>query len=247
MLELNGELHEMPPLLLPRAEHLLCGICRLIGAQVALFSDLQHYLPGWQWKINPLMDIGWSRPAERKAFMSFFEGAQLSDPLTPLCTKPAGSVVTVLRRQMVDDRAWYRSPNVNELRRMGRLDDCIYSHFRLNDQGRAMGIAFHRPWGDKPFGERERAIVDLMHRAQPLYRRGFSLERRGKPLSPRQEQVLAELQEGRSEKEAAANLGVSTHTVHTYVKALYERFDVSSRSELLSLWVKRGSRASSRL
>ena len=240
MLELAGEMHELPPLILPRAEHLLRGICDLIGAQVALFSDLQDYLPGRKWQINPLLDIGWTDAKERAAFMSFFEGPQLSDPLTPLCTHPAGQVVTVMRRQLVDDVDWYQSPNVNELRRKGRLDDCIYSHFRLGEDGRAMGIAFHRPWGDKPFGERELGIVDLMHRTQTMYDRNFSPDREAKAIPPRQMEVLKALHAGKSEKEAAAKLGLSKHTIHVHVKAIYKRFAVNSRAELMSLWVKHG-------
>jgi DNA-binding CsgD family transcriptional regulator len=129
---------------------------------------------------------------------------------------------------------------VNELRRAGRLDDCIYSHFRLKEDGRAMGIAFHRPWGDTPFTERERAIVDLVHRSQCLYKRNFTPDENSDAISPRQREVLAVLQAGRSEKEAAIELGLSRHTVHTHVKSIYRRYAVCSRAELLSLWLKRG-------
>ena len=39
-------------------------------------------------------------------------------------------------------------------------------------------------------------------------------------------------------KQIAAHLGVSKHTVHVYVKALYRKYNVSSRGELLAKWVK---------
>ena len=45
--------------------------------------------------------------------------------------------------------------------------------------------------------------------------------------------------EGLSEKETAARLDLSGHTVHQYVKALYRRYRVRSRSELLALWIRR--------
>jgi DNA-binding CsgD family transcriptional regulator len=242
MLELSRELHEMPPGLLTRVERMLRRLCAIIGAQVAIFSDLKHYLPDCRWEIKPILDFGWAGAAERTTFMSFFEGEQLDDPLTGPCARLRSSA-TASRQQLVADREWYRSPNVNELRRRGRLDDCIYSHLRLDEPGRAIGIAFHRPWGDLPFGERERAIVDIFHRTQPLYNRHSSLDRRGANLSSRQDQVLAALQAGDSEKEVAARLEMSIHTVHTHVKNLYERFGVSSRGELLSLWVRKPTRA----
>ena len=56
-------------------------------------------------------------------------------------------------------------------------------------------------------------------------------------LSPRMRQTLNCLLAGDSEKQAAAKLGVSQHTVHVYVKHLYRKFDFNSRGELLSKWV----------
>jgi DNA-binding CsgD family transcriptional regulator len=57
-------------------------------------------------------------------------------------------------------------------------------------------------------------------------------------LSPRHRQTLQRLLAGDSEKQIAAHLGVSPHTVHVYVKALYRRFDVSSRGELLARFIR---------
>src|SRR2546423_767168 len=57
------------------------------------------------------------------------------------------------------------------------------------------------------------------------------------PLPRRQRQVLSCLQSGGSEKQIAARLGVSPHTVHTHVRAIYRRLGVRSRGELLSLWI----------
>lgn len=57
-------------------------------------------------------------------------------------------------------------------------------------------------------------------------------------LSPRMRETLNCLLAGDSEKQAAAKLGVSQHTVHVYVKQLYRKFNVNSRGELLARWVK---------
>ena len=57
-------------------------------------------------------------------------------------------------------------------------------------------------------------------------------------LTPRHVQTLQRLLLGDSEKEIAARLKVSPNTVHVYVKALYRRFDVSSRGELLARFVR---------
>jgi DNA-binding NarL/FixJ family response regulator len=57
-------------------------------------------------------------------------------------------------------------------------------------------------------------------------------------LSPRLQETLQYLLAGKSEKQIATDLGLSKHTIHTYVKALYKHFGVSTRAELLAKWVK---------
>jgi DNA-binding NarL/FixJ family response regulator len=56
-------------------------------------------------------------------------------------------------------------------------------------------------------------------------------------LSRRMRQTLERLLAGDSEKQIAAALSLSPHTVHVYVKALYKSFKVNSRGELLSRFV----------
>jgi DNA-binding NarL/FixJ family response regulator len=68
---------------------------------------------------------------------------------------------------------------------------------------------------------------------------GKSAPTTAEPLSPRQRQTLELLLEGHAEKQIAARLAISKHTVHVYVKTLYKRFDVCSRAELLARWVQR--------
>ena len=53
-------------------------------------------------------------------------------------------------------------------------------------------------------------------------------------LSGREQQVLACLLDGLSNKQIAAQLTLSPETVGTYVKRLYEKLEVNSRGELLS-------------
>lgn len=53
-------------------------------------------------------------------------------------------------------------------------------------------------------------------------------------LPPRRRAVLESLLRGKSEKEVARELGISAHTVHVHVKAIYKSAAVSSRAELLA-------------
>ena len=67
---------------------------------------------------------------------------------------------------------------------------------------------------------------------------GKPVSRGGPPLSRRQRETLELLLAGNAEKQIAARLSISRHTVHVYVKSLYKRFGVNSRPELLAKWVR---------
>jgi len=58
-------------------------------------------------------------------------------------------------------------------------------------------------------------------------------------LKGRQQEVFLGLIDGKSEKQIASALGISTHTVHVYVKAIYRRCQVHSRGELLAQFISR--------
>jgi DNA-binding NarL/FixJ family response regulator len=63
----------------------------------------------------------------------------------------------------------------------------------------------------------------------------------GVPLSPRLRETLDCLLQGQSEKEAAEQLQLSPATIHQYVIALYRRFGVASRGQLLGQILKKRS------
>jgi DNA-binding NarL/FixJ family response regulator len=52
-------------------------------------------------------------------------------------------------------------------------------------------------------------------------------------LSPRESGVVRALFDGASEKRIAEQLGLSPHTVHTYLWRIYRKLHVQSRQELL--------------
>ena len=52
-------------------------------------------------------------------------------------------------------------------------------------------------------------------------------------LSPRECGIVRSVFDGASEKDAAGQLGLSPHTVHTYLWRIYRKLHVQSRAELL--------------
>lgn len=55
-----------------------------------------------------------------------------------------------------------------------------------------------------------------------------------RPLSQRREQTLQLLLAGCSEKEVAAQMGITRYTVHEHVKRIYRIFAVTTRAELMA-------------
>jgi DNA-binding CsgD family transcriptional regulator len=89
------------------------------------------------------------------------------------------------------------------------------------------------------FTREECGVVSEIHsKLGWVYDLGLQYERSGQVsaevLQPRLVKLLEQLLPGYSEKQVAARLGYSPHTVHTYIKAIYKHFGVSSRSELLA-------------
>ena len=60
------------------------------------------------------------------------------------------------------------------------------------------------------------------------------------PLTRREAEILGMLADGLANKEIAARLGISSHTVKTHVQALFAKLGADSRAEAVALGVRRG-------
>jgi DNA-binding CsgD family transcriptional regulator len=86
------------------------------------------------------------------------------------------------------------------------------------------GIALTRQWSPEFFEKQAAAIM--------LNRSDLA-----KGLSKAQQNVLGLLLQGKSEIEIADSLGRSRHTVHDHIKAIYRRLGVTTRVQLLLLFI----------
>jgi DNA-binding CsgD family transcriptional regulator len=112
------------------------------------------------------------------------------------------------------------------------LSQYCLPHINAVDQ-----LGLHRAFGDAHFSAAEHRLIRLFHVELGRLWKKDALRHAGDPhrdLPPRLSQTLVELLAGCSEKEVAARLELSRHTIHNYVKALHQRFEVSSRGELLA-------------
>ncbi len=98
-------------------------------------------------------------------------------------------------------------------------------------------LGIYRFDAKRPFGGAQVRLLRLVHTELGRLWRAQAMKKARDPridLPPRLVQTLALLADGAGEKQVARELGISPHTVHNYVKALHQRFNVSSRGELLA-------------
>jgi DNA-binding CsgD family transcriptional regulator len=211
------------------------GLRRIIHSQVGIFVQgdpiVAHGVPG---RVDAYLDFGWQDEDCRRLYQHYrATGKVYSDPGTRALARLWGHPATRRRREHLTDRQWYGSQQFDDYYRPGRLDDNITSRYDLRP-GEACVITLFRERGDRPYSVRERRLVFLMHReiGRLIGTKLASFRTSSGCLPRRLAQVLAMLLQGRTERQIAAGLGLSPHTVHDHIKRLYRRFDVSSRAEL---------------
>ena len=237
------------------AAYRLIGDCRDVGTDPAEW--LQVAFAGLGRLVGAVACSGgegtWLRPAERlspktSCLVGFDERAAdllaaymrahgvLSDPIFQRIQLIESVGVTRTRRELVSDRLWYSSPSFNDYRRLVAWDHQLTSVFQVSARGAMTCLCLHREARDRDFSGRESRLVAYFHAELSRLIGGAlvsALEPSSERLPPRLRQTLNCLLEGDSEKQVAARLGLSPHTVHEYVTALYRRFNVHSRVALI--------------
>jgi DNA-binding CsgD family transcriptional regulator len=243
-----------------RAVYLLVGECRDLGAdpvawQTHLLGGLLRALsgavgaafesdpaagprpPGDPLRPSSLVDCGWAAPGDSRRFQQLIrEGTPDRNPMLPVVLARPGPVRTFTRRELLTDREYYGNEYVAGYMRETNLDDFVGVCY-FPGPGHSVHLGVNRFRGERPFGIRERRLLHLcgveivrLHGTRLAPGVGPSVSR----LAPRLRQVLLCLCEGDGEKQVAARLRISAHTVHEYVRRLHRHFGVSSRGELLA-------------
>ena len=233
-------------------EHLLHGACRLLNGNVGIMLADPAAPDGGFGRLALTSVVGVPPPMRHLVER---EVAQLDDRTfddVAANTMPgtealyAGMMrqgwVTAALGELVDDATYRAAPQYLNFRRPLDRDDNLMSIRMVDVPRRPEAISIDRPHGAARFGPREVALLKLLHdEIAPLVGVRLATEdhlcREG--LSKRLNETLSLLLEGRSEKEAARELGLSPRTVHDYVTALYEHFNVCSRAELLAYFIRR--------
>ncbi len=227
--------------------HMVRELARLLRASIVVSSEV-HFRKNNQTAKMRVTDIGWvneagnihqihtERDDERPEAFWLTAG-----PTTEGRESEGAEVKAAEATQQAGGPAGSASPDelvpVKPTRDIYGGTTFIMSQIALPHAGAVDQLGLHREWGDEPFTRAEHRLVRLFHvELARLWKRDV-LRRAKEPttdLPPRLAQTLDELLVGSSEKQIARKLELSRHTIHNYVKALHQRFGVSSRGELLA-------------
>jgi DNA-binding CsgD family transcriptional regulator len=227
--------------------HMLTGLLRMTGGQIAMGGPaaIKHgYL---QPDPAPAVDLGWAGHRERSIFGQFLQDEMhLQDPalvaLGRYLSKRKRNLVSLTRcrQQLIDDTTWYNSAAFCDYHRPSGTDDAMMSVVALAN-GAVHGIAMFRPPRERRFTLRHVRLLHLFHTELAPHLLTELAPPGEDPisrLSPRQREVLARLLEGDSEQQIAQRLGLTRDTAHQYIKAVYRRLNVNTRAELMACFVR---------
>jgi DNA-binding CsgD family transcriptional regulator len=229
---LIGELREMGADPEQWRPHMVRRLQKMLDAQLVISSEV-HFRKLGKDRMR-VIDIGWGCGADGETWR--------------ICTerddeKPENYWVTATSKAAADTAAESggdENAALVPLRPTKPLygGTCfILSQFRLPHVGAVDQLGLHRTRHEHAFTRAEHRLVHLMHLELGRLWRKDVLQKAQDPtkdLPPRLAQTLDQLLTGASEKQIAMKLELSRHTVHNYVKALHQRFQVSSRGELLA-------------
>lgn len=241
-LRLANQLHDLADDALARRRHLVAGLCTLLNADVGV-SLIRTAANGSPAR-SSVASAGWSDAIQQRAGERHFREHPEPSPLFSPISREAirnGWAITTQRRLDVfrDDETWSALPLVQQFREKLGLVECLASVFPLGRAGRAAWIFMYRR-SMPAFAPRHRELLHAIHgELDWMYRPVRSTgPTEFRTLTVRQRQTLYRLLAGDSEKQVAAGLGLSRHTVHVHVKSLYRTFKVNSRNELLAKFVR---------
>jgi DNA-binding CsgD family transcriptional regulator len=223
--------------------HLLEGLLRLLDAVHGSCFELEHVTePGSaNGPMAPALfvDAGLTDARVRRSYRALAPEAvefTIRHAMARNGARVGRAAGTYTRRQLIDDDVWYGSEVVHDQIQLTGLDDFVGS-LAYTGPGSSFSLGVHRAVGDRPFAGRERLLIQLcVADVLPLLgaRLAAGSARSLSALAPRLRQILLCLFEGDGEKQVAARLGISRHTVHEYLRRLHRAFEVSSRGDLMA-------------
>ncbi len=224
---LIGEVRELgaePQLWRP---HMIRSLQKLLSAEIVVSSEIHFRRVAGKMRV---IDIGWGCDSERNVWQIHTE----RDDETPDAYWLLAGAASPAPGAEAHEEAIVP---VKPAKPLYGGTCFVLSQYALAHAGAVDQLGLHRTSSDKPFTPPEHRLVRLFHvELGRLWRRDALRHAKDSnaDLPPRLTQTLAALLDGLSEKQIALKLELSQHTIHNYVKALHQRFEVNSRGELLA-------------
>ncbi len=228
--------------------HLQEHLCRMVGAWnstwggAARLTDTaadEDPLRGWRVAITRLLQpmIVQSDEEPFKELQARWNRREL-DPSFLLPMRAVGEFRTyALRRDLPAE--WFDGVFYRSFYAAYGTQDAVWIGFPLNADAESHFGFYSR----QPFSDHDIALLAYALRGIKWFHRQLMLTSgpliAKAPLTPSERKVLTLLLGKASEKGIAEQLGIATSTTHQHIVALFRKFGVRSRAELMSLWLNR--------
>lgn len=249
ILNLVGDCHDLGDDRQAWRGRLIAGLAGLIDADLGFSGEMAGCRSQSPRDLGSV-EWGWENGFDRAVFVAQMARMHADPAYTPAMNLYFSRLeqddgVCHVRTDLIADRPWYASHDYQSICRAYGVDHILWC-FRSLARGSgdvSSGLVLTRSAGRRDFRRRDRTIVREAHAAlAPLV--GGTLAGHDDPspraLPPRARQVLVCLLQGDGDKQIAARLKLSVHTVNGYTKAIYRHFGVGGRSDLLARWIRRG-------
>lgn len=231
-------------------EHFLGRLCRWTNAGNAFWIGAVRIQGGVHAKNDPMR--GWRACAIRslnstpdknseKTGMRIVNGADPGATSMALVAQAGRFRVYSLEDgKLVDPAAFKRTEHYERIYRERGISDRLWAVFPVNSDAEAyycidkFGERRHFNLHDRQLIARATRGIKWFHR-QVLLSHGLGIS--AKALNPTERRVLNALLSARTEKQIAADLGMTAGTTHQYAMAVYRKFSVRGRAGLMALWL----------
>lgn len=241
---LVGEVHELGATTEAGRQHLVRGLLALVGGELGGVIRDEAYAPALRHGMTggtlvhfdaATMAIFSTHHTEGSAVNPYHRAA-----MRVLARAPIGTTLTSTDIQLARS-SWGRSSWVNDYVRPARLEHFLAST-RTFAPTAAEGIAFIRSRRDRPYSERERELLHLVHLgigrafATPAPPTNTTIDPSppSRELSPREREVAELVARGLQNTEIAHVLGTSPATVRNQLHAIFRKLHVTTRAELVA-------------
>lgn len=223
--------------------HLMDGLRAMLGAHVVIGGAFEGFAPGIAPKGLHIDRAGWADAASRRAWEEYVgEVPAVRTPEYRALAGFTGKMIVRRRDEVWEPGTWERSATYCERHRPAGISDWLMAIVAHRPRNEFVSVWVHRAVGEPVFSVRDSKVLTAVQESVGAML-GDELALASEPglggISRRQRRTLELVLTGLSEKQMAAELGVSRATVHEHVTAIYRRFGVSSRPELMTRFIGR--------